>query len=348
MASFFRMKNSRVTITDLARSLGLSLCTVSKILNRSFDGFTYAPKTIARVEAEAKRLGYRPNPQARSLRTRQSRLIGLVLPSAQIALFGTLTDRLEVELRNRGYHVLIAHTRNDPRVETEVIPEMLERGVDGLIWIPAASRVNLAKAGLRADFPAVILDRSGCTKALPFVATDNRQATRELARRSYELGHRRIGVINAPANDRSMTERLNGLRDVFGDGICLADTDNHPAAGRSATIDLCQRFGGDFTLLIALSESLAIGALAGLREANVRITEDMSFAAFDDFPLASHWSPALTVIRQDVMGLARATVDLLFRRIQAPHDSFASIRIGASLEWRGSVAGVTATVSRVA
>ena len=337
------MKTKRVTITDLARSLNLSLCTVSKILNRSFDGFTYAPKTIARVEAEAKKLGYRPNPQAQSLRTRQSRLIAFILPTPQVALFGTLTDQLEVELRNRGYHVLIAHTRNDPRAEAELIPEILARGVDGMVWIPATSRVNLSKVGLKPDFPVVILDRSGCTTALPFVATNNREATRELARRVYDLGHRRIGVINAPENDRSMTERLKGIRDVFSDEICVCNTDNHPAASRSATIKLYK--GSDkFTMLFALSESLAIGALAGLRDLELRIPEDLSFAGFDDFPLASHWSPSLTVIRQNTAGLARATADLLLKRIQAPHDSFASIRIAASIEWRGSVIANATTV----
>ena len=90
-------------------------------------------------------------------------------------------------------------------------------------------------------------------------------------------------------------------------------------------------------MLFALSESLAIGALLGLRDLELRIPEDLSFAAFDDFPLASHWSPALTVIRQDIAGLARAAADLLFKRIQAPHDSFAPIRIKASIEWRSSV-----------
>lgn len=330
------MKKSRVRISDLARSLDLSLCTVSKILNRSFDGFSYAPETIARVEAAAKKMDYRPNRHAQSLRTRKSGLIGFVLPTEQVAMFGSLTERLELEMRQHGYQVLIVHTRNDPAAEAELIPQLLDRNVDGLVWIPATARVKLPRVGLRPDFPAVILDRTGCTADMPFVATDNREAARAMAQRIHDMGHRRVGVINAPANDRSMTERLKGLRDVFGDEIGLRDTVNSPDAARMATMDLMSA-GLTLTALVTLSESLAIGALSALNALRIRVPDDLSFAAFDDFPLAAEWTPPLTVVRQEIGHLAAATAELLVRRIKAPKEHCASVRISATLMWRESV-----------
>lgn len=331
------MRTSRVTISDLARALDLSVCTVSKILNRSFDGFTYAPETIARVDAAAKKLGYRPNSHARSLRTRESRLVGFILPTAQIALFGALTDRLEMELRKRGYLVVIAHSRNDAAAEVELIPEFLARGIDGLVWIPASLQVRPEKFGISGRFPLVILDRPDCSREIPFVATDNRESARALAQRIYDAGHRRVEVINASVGDRAMTERLLGIQDVFRTGISVTDIVNETEPARAATVKLFQRRTRP-GVLFALSEPLAIGALSGLRDLDLRIPEDLSFAAFDDFPLASQWAPPVTVVRQDIDRLAAAAAELVVGRILHPRTAFPSVRVPASIEWRGSVA----------
>lgn len=329
------MKGSKVTITDLAKSLDLSLCTVSKILNRSFDGFSYAPETVTRVEAAAKKMGYRPNPQAQSLRTRKSKLIGFVLPTAEIALFGALTDRLELEFRQRGYHVLIAHTRHDSKEEASLVAELLARGVDGLVWVPAVEKVDADKVGVGRTFPAVIVDRVGCTASIPSVATANREAAEALARRAFEAGHRQVVVLNAPANDRTMVERCEGIKAVF-PKCAVLDTLNEIHSARKATAELLAR-NVKATLLVTLSEPLSIGALATLRDLEVSLPDSLSFAGFDDFPLAAHWSPRLTVIRQDVAALACAATNLLLARLKNPRKKFGDIRVPASIEWRESI-----------
>ncbi len=328
---------ARVTITDLSRALNLSVCTVSKVLNRSFDGAKYSTETIRRVNEKALEMGYIPNPQARSLRTRKTMLIGFLLPSAQASLFGALTDQIEMQLRPHGYQVLIAHSRHDGNVERELIGSLMVRGIDGLIWIPGHDRVDLTAMGIRADFPAVILDRPGCGGGLPFVATDNRAASADLAQRMFGLGHRQIFVLNAPKGDRSMNERFQGLVDVFGEGIHVVNLDNDSAQAKDAVIQFLQNTDHVPDALVALSELLAIGALAGLRDLELRIPDEISFAAFDDFPLASHWSPRLTLIRQDVEKLAAFTVKMLLQRLVKPAISLDDIRVPAALEWRESV-----------
>jgi len=333
------MRRNRVTLADLARSLDLSTCTVSKILNRSFDGFTYSKETIRRVEECAEQMGYTANTQARSLRTRRTMLIGFLLPSAQISLFGALTDQIELELRNRGYQVLIVHSRNDAAAEPALIASLLARGIDGLVWIPASETVDPAAAGLRPEFPAVILDRPFCTDAFPFVATENRAAARELAQRAWDLGHRTIGVLNAPEADRSLRERFEGFRDVFGRSIKLAEIPNEAAAAKTAVMEMLGKKVRP-SLIAALSEPLAIGAIAGVRDLGLNFSEALSFVAFDDFPLAGHWSPRITVIRQDVPRLAQETARLLLTRIENPHAKFDNLRVEATVEWRESVASL--------
>ncbi len=330
------MRKKKVTITDLAAKLNLSTCTVSKILNRSFDGFTYSKTTIKRVDAAASKMGYIPNAQARSLRTRKTFLIGFLLPSAQINVFGCLTDHLEVELRKRGYEVLIAHSQNNPVIEEELLRVFHSRGIDGLIWIPTRMKVTTHGGGAGLPFPTVILDRPDCTKHLPFVATANFEACRELAERIRDCGHRHIGVIQASADDRSMLERQRGLEAGMRIRLSVVDIANDTAAAKGAVIDMMR--GKDRpSAVIALSELLAIGSLAGLRELDLQVGREVSFAAFDDFPLAAHWSPRITSVNQNVPELARAGIEVLFELMSDPSAKVRNVRVPASLEWRESI-----------
>lgn len=338
------MSRARVTLSDLASELQLSTCTVSKILNRSFAGASYSAETIRRVEACARKRGYAVNAQARSLRLRRTMMVGFLLPSARVATFGALTDQLELELRQHGYQLLISHSRNDPEAEPGLVSSLIGRGIDALIWIPSRDRVEPKEVGLKPGFPVVILDRPECTRAVPFVATDNRVASRQLAERIAAMGHRRVVVFNAPEGDRSLMERCDGLRDTFGDRLTVVDLPHQAEAAREAVGKLADPGSQTArpTVLVALSEPLAIGAIAGMRDHGLRIPEDVSFAAFDDFPLAAHWSPRITAVRQDIAALARESVALLLRRIAAPGEAFADVRVGAEIRWRESVRALPA------
>lgn len=335
------MKSSRVTIRDVAGALGLSTCTVSKVLNKAFERCSYAKKTIERVERKAREMGYTPNPQARSLRTRKTMLVGFLLPSAPAAIFGSLADQIERRLRPHGYQVLIAHSREGIAGERELLASLLARGIDGLVWVPGQDEIGSLVGEFPPGFPVVILDRPGCGGGIPFVATDNRAATAELARRMSGLGHRRIFVLNAPVGDRSMSERFQGLVDVFGERVRAVNIENDSGQAKEAVMGLLregEEEGGVLPdALVALSETLAIGALAGLRDLDVRMPEEISFAAFDDFPLAAHWSPRLTLIRQDVGGLADSAAEILIGRMTGSSAIFGDVRVPAAMEWRESV-----------
>lgn len=327
-----------LTQADLARRLRLSTCTVSKILSRSFDGFTYSKRTIARVERLARELGYRLNVHARSLRTRRSQMVGLVLPTAQQSFFGTLTEYLEVELRKAQYEVIVAHSRENAATEESLVRSLAARGVDGLLWAPVGSSVRLDALGVDPAFPVVLLDRPGCSPTLPLVATDNLAATRTLGLRMRELGHRTVVALSAPRRDRSMAERVEGLRSVFRSGLQVLSMANDSAVAHQAVLGLRKRRRG-LTGLVSLAESLSLGAVAGLRDLAWDVPRQVSFAAFDDFPLSTHWTPPITLVRQDVPGIARRAVEILLARMRHPQPGSAPVaRIPAILEWRQSVA----------
>lgn len=333
------MHTKRPSIASLARRLALSTCTVSKILNRAFDGFTYAPATIRRVERMARRMGYRPNLHARSLRTRKSQLIGLLLPTAQIQFFGALTESIEMAMRAAGYQILVTHSREDPATETQQARLLLDRGIDGLLWAPVGRQVRLGSLGLSDTFPLVLLDRPGCSSRIPLVATDNRNAARDLAIRLKQLGHRAVAVLSTVGTDRSIPERLQGIREIFPSHLHLLNTKNEIAAARHA-VQALESAPRAVTALVTLSQTLSLGAISGLRDLGWEIPERISFAGFDDFPLASHWTPPLTVIRQDIETIARRATDRLLSRIEEPSRSSVVERIPPVLEWRESVAQV--------
>lgn len=331
------MQRPRVTILELSRTLGLSTCTVSRVLNRSFAGFTYSKETIKRVEACAAKMGYVPNAQAKGLRMNKSMLVGLVMPSAEVGVFGALTHRLEVGLRKKGYQLLIAHSLYDATLEKELIRTMLARGVDGLLWIPSRMVVRPAEMGLRLPFPVVIVDRPRCSTKIPFVATDNRAASRILAERIHASGHRELAVVNASHGDRSMQERLEGLADVYDGYLKVIDVANDAAEAKRAVVHVLEHSQRP-SVIVALSETLAIGTLSALREKDLDIPADISFASFDAFPLSDYWHPPVTLIRQDLDEVASESVNLLLKYIKNPGLPVENLRIPAALEWRESVA----------
>lgn len=333
------MRPKRVTMDDVARRLNLSTCTVSKILTRSFEGCTYTPKTIRRVESMARRLGYRPNLHARSLRTQKSRLIGLLLPTAQIQFFGALTESIEMAMRSAGYQIMVTHSRENPAAETQQARLLLDRGIDGLLWVPVARQVRLGSLGVSDTFPLVLLDSPGCSSQIPLVATDNHNAARELAVRLKQFGHRTVAVLSATGADRSIEERLQGIRAVFLSHLHVLNAKNEIAAARKA-VQALAKGPRTVTALVTLSQPLSLGAISGLRDLGWEIPHRISFAGFDDFPLASHWTPPLTVIRQDIETIARKATNRLLSRIQEPSCSSVVERVPSILEWRQSVARV--------
>lgn len=335
------MARTRVTISDLARNLQLSTCTVSKILNKSFNGFSYSPETIARVEEAAERLGYRANAQARALRTKKSGLIGFVLPSARLSFFGDLTDALEFRLRERGYQLLLGHSRDSQADEVQLLSTFHSRDVEGLLWVPLKERVRFSDHHIPENFPLVLLDRPTSTKGASHVTTDDRASSRLLAERIKAAGHRRIAVVNAPKDDRSLRERFAGMEDVFGTKIVSCEVENSAESARASVTQLLQKSLA-FTALVALSEPLAIGALAAIRDREMDIPRELSFASFDDFPLAAHWAPRITLMRQDVDTLAQSAVEKILSLMEAKTPRVTNAKIPALLEWRESVAEVPA------
>lgn len=296
--------------------LGLSTCTVSKVLNKSFDGFSYAPSTIRRVEALAKKRGYIPNIHARSLRTKRSMIAGLVVPSGIPFFTGTLVECIESTLRENGYDTVVGHSTSALDNEKHLLKNVLGRGVDGLLWIPYSDKLTPENIGVSEEFPLVILDRPGCSNRFPTVITDNPAASRELALELASLGVKEVAVLTSDCGDRSISERESGVVEVFRSRVKRHLASNEIEAARQACAKILPTLKG--RSLLCLTQPLAMGALQAMRDLALRPGVEVGFACFDSLPLCEIWHPSLCRVEQDIEALAREGVRLLLDKIRDP------------------------------
>ncbi|MEI6338823.1 MAG: LacI family DNA-binding transcriptional regulator [Verrucomicrobiota bacterium] len=324
-----------MTITELARRLNLSTCTVSKIMNRSFTGVTYASATIRRVEAAALKLGYVPNAHAQSLRTKRSMTIGVVVPSGIPYFTGALVESLEGSLRSIGFETIISHSTADCAKETHLIRNILGRGVDGLLWIPY-SNLSPEELMIPISFPLVLLDRPGFGTKFPTVMTDNRGACRELASRIATAGQKSVMVLSSDCGDKSISEREQGVADVYRSEMKCVNAPNEQGAAYHKVSKILDKMAGK--TLICLTQCLALGALQAIRDRDFRIGGHLGFASFDDLPLCDIWQPSICRIEQNIEGLGGEAVRLLVAKIQDPTvKQPLEIRMPARLIWDDSV-----------
>jgi len=330
----------KATVASLARDLGLSTCTVSKILNRSFVGFTYAAETICRVEKAAKQQGYVPNTQARSLRTKRSMTVGFVVPSGIPYFSGALVENIERELRPLGYETIVGHSTGELTHESKLIETMVGKGIDGLLWIPYGKKLRPKDLAVADTFPLVLLDRPGCSHRFPTVITDNETASVELAKRIRDAGYRSVIMLTAQSDDDSIHERETGIRKIFGSRVTLIKSGHGIDDARRSIAAFATELGKK--VLVCLSQNLALGALLAFMEKNIVPGEDVGFASFDDLPMCEIWQPSLTRIQQNLDLLAKESVRLLTEKIQNPGcQQPLEVRIPAKLIWGSSIQSIS-------
>ena len=280
----------KTTITDVARAAGVSLSTVSRVMNGNA---TVDPELVERVRAIAAELGYAANPLARSLVLGRTQTIAVVVPDLGNPTFQAILRGISHAAAADGYHVLIADSEEHVD-EERVLAEATRRRTDGVIL--CAPRMDQAQLGplLTTLAPVVVVNREA-QDAAPVVAADYRHALRELAEHLYSLGHRRIVFLAGVARSASNAARLGALQDARSAHADLeiieipagVDVDSGAAAA-----DAVLATGA--TGVLAFNDLVAMGLLTALTDRGVRVPEDISVTGFDDIPFARHTSPPLT------------------------------------------------------
>jgi LacI family transcriptional regulator len=309
----------RASARDVARLAGVSTATVSRALNLPAQ---VDPKTRRRVQEAIAKLRYVPHGAARALRSQRSGMVGAVVPSFAYALYARTTSALQQGLDERGYSLVLAEHHYDLATEVRVTEQLVQHGVDAFVFVGLDHDPALFSLLDAYGRPYVLTWGVDAARLRPSIGFDNRAATYALTRYLVGLGHRRFGLISAPAagNDRAR-ERGAGVRAALASaGLTL-----EPACVQYAPIDLPAAAQAMRRLLalpvrptavVATNDVFAVGAMMACREAGVAIPEDMSITGVDNTDLGATQTPGLTSIRTPIVEIGRAAALQLTARLE--------------------------------
>lgn len=294
------MAARRPTLRDVARRAGVNPATASRALNPALPGRISAP-TEAKVRAAAEELGYRPDPVARSLRTRRSGIVGVIVPDLTNPVLPPIVRAIEGELWEAGIACLLADTDNDVEREAAAISELVARRCEGLI-VASATRDSVAVEELAAEgIPTVLVTRDVDSHSLPLVAADDAAGVAAAVAHLAELGHRRLAHVTGPLDLSTTVTRLEALRAAcrrhrleLGQRVIHGDAFT-TAAGRDAAERLLESDRG-FTAIVAGNDLVALGCLQALERAGLECPADVSLLGHNDTPLVTAMRPPLTTV----------------------------------------------------
>jgi DNA-binding LacI/PurR family transcriptional regulator len=307
----------RPTLNDVAKAIGLSQQTVSRVMNNHP---RVLPETRERVLQAIDAIGYKPNQAARFLANRHSTLIGLVTDDPGIYGPAHAILSLEQQARLHGYTLMIFGLRNltiaDAKAGAE---ELIANSAEGLIIDVPVEINKLELAAAMGNIPFVTLDIDG-GKLFPSFRVDHIHGSRLATRHLISLGHTRIAGLLGHKPYRSSKLRGKGwLAELHGAGLEPGPTRNTPwtpDGGYDATKEMIKTSGGKFTAIFAANDLIAMGALLALHDAGIEVPGEVSVVGFDNMPESRFFHPPLTTATSDFDVMARESLDILFARIR--------------------------------
>ena len=304
------------TIRDVAARAGVSVATVSRVVNRS--PHRVRPATQRRVLAAVRAMGYHANIIAQGLKKRSTRSVALIVPDISNPFFPAIARGIEDVARSRGYAVLLCNTYEDLDRERAYLALLAKRMVDGVIFATVGSNTAHLRALRREHRPVVLVARDVEGVRIDTVLVDNFRGEFEATTHLINLGHRRIAHITGPHSLHVAAERRRGyLQALAAARVPKADAvivggDFAADGGRRAVQRLLER-GVRFTAVAAANDLMAIGAMEALRTAGRRVPEDVAVVGFDDITFASLVSPALTTVAQPKYRMGQLAMERLLQ-----------------------------------
>lgn len=327
-----------VTIRDVAERAKVSISTVSRVLNDTCN--VHEDKRIRVLEAAAE-LGYTPNPAAQSLHSMKTGAIGILLPYVSGEFFAELLNGIDAAAQEGGRLLLISTSHNSED-ELEAALRGMYRRVDGILVMAPVTTADAVLKRAPHDIPVVFMNTRTERSDIPLITFDNYSGMRSMTEHLIARGHTRIGFITGPATAFDAQERFRGYREALkAAGIAFSedlvvDGQYTQRAGYDGTKHLL-RLETRPTAIMTSNDDAALGAMSALREAQLRIPEDVALCGFDDIPSAAFTVPSLTTVHVPVRELGKQSVELLEAAIDTGlKASQASFKLPLELRLRGS------------
>lgn len=318
------MKN---TIKDVAKAAGVSIATVSRIINKNG---SVSCETRKIVEEVIERLNFQPDQAARTMVMKVSKYIGLIIPNLSNEYWAVLTEVIQRELWTKGYNLMLCIAGEDKeslRREKEILKKLLERNVDGVIYYhpPSSSngsKNNIIEKYVDAGIPIVTLEQE-----LPFISRvsgDHFHGAKNAVDHLINLGHRKIafigGTIGIPEREFGYRNALM-FNNIAVNEKLIRRTQSSFNDGFEAVKDLIDS-KKDFTAVFCWNDLIAFGAIKALENASINVPKDIAVVGYDDITMASLFKPALTTVRQPMHEIGVNVVELLFETIKNQGTNF--------------------------
>lgn len=328
------------TLQDIADAAGVHRSTASRALNPTTAHLVGAD-VVERIQALARDLGYRRDVLAASLRTRRSRLVGVVVPDIANPVFGPILSAIETELRSRGFSAIVANAGADPAQQIDIVEQLIARRVEGLILATVRQDDPVVTHCLRAGVATVLVNRAEAGNRVSSVVSDDVRGMRLAVEHLAGLGHRAIGHLAGPPHLSTGALRRQGyeaaMRDAgLGAFIAVSKAAAYTReAGREAAETLLRSPG--LTAIAAANDLLALGAYLAVAGRGLRCPADISVVGHNDMPLVDMVAPPLTTVRIEHTAMGEEAARLVLRQIDGTRDPV--IRIATpTLVVRGSTA----------
>jgi LacI family transcriptional regulator len=293
------------TLRDIAAAVGVSVTTVSNVLNERPNVGSDIRERVLRA---AKKLGYRPNLAARAMRTGRTRAIGLVLPDLTNPFFPELAQAVENTARGAGLLVCLIDSQGKAEGEADGFSLLMQHAVDGVIWCPLGPT---APATLKSfSKPVVLIDRP--RPGYDVVQSDYAMGGRLLAEYATRMGHTNVGLLSGPERIESARQRRDGFVGALPRELKIAWEVSVGFDGmltREAVAALSRRRGT--TLVVCGNDLIAISAIRCLAEQGIRVPEDVSITGFDNIRWTELVTPRLTTIAQPIGAIGAKAVELM-------------------------------------
>ena len=313
-------------IADVAKEAGVSVSTAARVLS----GRGYAAEETRRLVLEAaKDLGYVPNQIARSLRTRQTKMVGLLIGDVENSFYSVIAKNVESVAKDAGYHVVLCNSDDDPEIEREYLKLLEAMRVDALVVTPTSKNRRYLARLLDKGLVIVQVDRRVDGLAADAILVDNESGAASAVSHLIEAGHSQIGILTGELAVPTARQRLAGYERALKEhGLPIREElvktgSFHREHAIEDATDLIRARPAP-TAIFAANNILAEASLIALGQHGLRVPRDVSIVAFDDVQWMSMVEPSMTAVRQPIADMARSAAELVLRRLREGREGLPS------------------------
>ncbi len=347
-----RLKETMVRLRDVAERAGVSVSTVSNVVNGRTQ--TVNADILSRVQDAIADLGYQPNRAARFLKTGHTPLIGLLVPSVATPTWGLLAREVEIAAQSQfGYRILVGNTDRDPEKEMSFLLDLWSHGIRGVIIVSPLLQQSHFRESIKRGLIAVCHDQRplpASTLNVDYVSIDHIKAITLAVNYLVGRGHRRLAFATVSGKSVSRSDKIEGFRAatnaaglaesseiIEGKATASYGDDEMLPLGRMIASQIVTRKERP-TGIVALNDTLATGLILGFQNFGLRVPEDISVIGMDDLPIAAFIPPGITSIRPPMGEMARKMVARIVHRLRYPEEKVDKYIFTPELVERGSVA----------